>query len=254
MESNFIWYELLSSDPHAAATFYGAVLGWETADSGQAGMDYRFFSKDGVAVGGLMALPPGAAEAGMRPGWLGYVSVADVDRAVGSFIATGGALHMPAMDVPGIGRMAMVADPQGAALYVMTPIGTDAATSFAPGKPGHGGWHELHARDWPTALAFYNRQFGWGEAGRMDMGPLGTYLQFNYGSGAMVGGMMNDPAAARPYWLYCFNVEDIDAATARIVASGGKVLMNPHEVPGGEWVARAQDPQGALFVAVGPRK
>lgn len=142
MLCTFIWYELLTSDPDAAARFYGAVMGWQSADSGQAGMDYRFLSKDGVAVGGLMALPPGAAEAGMRPGWLGYVSVADVDRAVGSFIATGGALHMPAMDVPGIGRMAMVADPQGAALYVMTPIGTDAATSFAPGKPGHGGWRD----------------------------------------------------------------------------------------------------------------
>jgi uncharacterized protein len=254
MDSTFIWYELLTSDPDAAARFYGAVIGWQAADSGQAGMDYRFFSMHGVAVGGLMALPPGAAEAGMRPGWLGYVSVADVDRSVASFVAAGGALHMPAMDVAGIGRMAMVADPQGAALYVMTPIGSGAATSFAPGKPGHGGWHELHARDWPAALAFYARQFGWGKAGELDMGPLGTYLQFNDGSGAMAGGMMNDPAAARPYWLYCFNVDDIDTASVRIAAHGGQVLMSPHQVPTGEWIVRALDPQGALFVAVGPRK
>jgi hypothetical protein len=254
MDCTFIWYELLTSDPDAAARFYGAVLGWQAADSGQAGMDYRFFSMDGVAVGGLMALPVDAVDAGMRPGWLGYVSVADVDRAVGSFIATGGAVYMPATDIPGIGRLAMVADPQGAVLYVMTPVGTGAATSFAPGKPGHGGWHELHARDWPGALAFYNRQFGWDKAATLDMGPLGTYLQFNYGSGAMVGGMMTDRAVARAYWLYCFNVDDIDAATARIAAHGGQVLMSPHQVPTGEWIVRALDPQGALFVAVGPKK
>ena len=62
MTSSFIWYELLTSDPGAAASFYGAVLGWTASDSGQPGMDYRILSMQGVRVGGLMGLPPGAAK------------------------------------------------------------------------------------------------------------------------------------------------------------------------------------------------
>jgi predicted enzyme related to lactoylglutathione lyase len=253
MTSSFIWYELLTTDPDAAARFYGTVIGWSASDSGQTGMDYRLFNMNGVAVGGLMAIPAGADKSGMRPFWVGYVSVADVDKSIASIVAAGGALHMPATDVPHVGRFAMVADPQGASLYVMTPLGTGAATSFAPGKPGHGGWHELHTQDWKAALAFYGAQFGWRKVQEMDMGPMGTYLQFNYGSGDMVGGMMNDPNAPRPYWLYCFNVDDIETASARVTAHGGAVVMGPHQVPTGEWIIRASDPQGATFVLVGPK-
>jgi uncharacterized protein len=254
MSSQFIWYELLTSDADAAARYYGAVLGWTARDSGQVGMDYRILSAGGTGVAGLMTIPPPAAAAGMRPAWLGYVSVANVEQSVARIVAAGGALHMPAMEVPGVGRFAMVADPQGASLYVMTPVGAGASTSFAPGQPGHGGWHELHARDWKAALAFYGAEFGWDTVHAMDMGPLGTYLQFNYGSGAMVGGMYDDGAAPRPFWLFYFNVDDIDAASQRVVSNGGTALMDPHQVPTGDWIIQGRDPQGAMFALVGPRK
>ncbi|MGB8330397.1 MAG: VOC family protein [Polyangiales bacterium] len=253
MTSTFIWYELLTSDPDAAAAYYGDVLGWTTNDSGQEGVDYRILNMDGVGIGGLMALPPGAAEAGMQPGWLGYLSVADVDRSVASIIAAGGAEHMPAMDLPGVGRIAMVADPQGASLYVMAPIGGGPATSFAPGKPGHGGWHELHTNDWESALAFYRAQFDWEKVSSMDMGPMGVYVLFGFGTGESVGGMFNDPEAVRPYWLYYFNVDDIVAASKRVTARGGVTIMGPHEVPTGDWIVQARDPQGAMFALVGPK-
>jgi uncharacterized protein len=249
--NGFIWYELLTSNPNAAASFYSALLGWTASESGHAGMDYRILTMHGVGVGGLMALPPGAVKSGMRPGWLGYVSVANVDQSIARIVAAGGAEHMPAMDVPRVGRIAMVADPQGACLYVMTPIGTGPATSYAPGKPGHGGWHELRTKDWASALSFYSALFGWKKAHAKDMGPMGTYLQFNLGSGDMVGGMLNDPQATRPYWLFYFNVDDIDAARARVTANGGEVLMDPHEVPTSDWIIQARDPQGALFALVG---
>jgi uncharacterized protein len=254
MTGNFIWYELLTNDPDSAATFYGSVLGWTTSDSGQEGKDYRILSMNGVGIGGLMAIPTEAAASGMRPIWLGYVSVADVDKSVASIKAAGGTVHMPVMDVPGAGRIAMVADPQGATLYVMKPAGSGPATAFAPGKPGHGGWHELHAKDWESALAFYSAQFGWAKVHAMDMGPMGKYLQFNFGSGAMTGGMMNDPDAPRPYWLYVFNVDDIEAASGRVLAGGGVTLVPPHQVPTGDWVTHVRDPQGARFALVGPRR
>jgi hypothetical protein len=84
-------------------------------------MDYRIFRMDGAGVGGMMAVPPDAAAAGMPPQWLGYVSVADVDESVARIVAAGGTAHMPVTDVQGVGRMALVADPQGASLYVMVP-------------------------------------------------------------------------------------------------------------------------------------
>jgi len=182
--SGFIWYELLADDADAAARFYGAVLGWRTRDSGLPGPGYRFLSTGEADIGGLMALPPGAKARGARPQWLPYVSVPDVDARVAAIAAAGGTVHMAAADIPGTGRFAMVADPQGAPFYVMAPIAEGPSLSFLPGRSVHGGWHELHTRDWRAARDFYREQLGWGTALEMDMGAMGTYLQFNAGQGA----------------------------------------------------------------------
>jgi predicted enzyme related to lactoylglutathione lyase len=251
--SGFIWYELMTSDVAAAAEFYGTVVGWTACDSGTPGMDYRLWSIDGVEVGGLMAIPAPASVSAMRPTWLGYLDVADVDASVADVVVAGGAVHMPPTDIPGVGRIAMVADPQGAAFYVMTPIGAGPSPAFAPGKPGHGGWHELHTSDWAAALAFYGAQFGWAKSEALEMGPMGTYLLFNTGGDA-IGGMMNSPGISRPSWLYYFNVDDIDAAKVRVDSVGGTILNGPLQVPGGSWILQAHDRQGAMFALVGPRK
>jgi predicted enzyme related to lactoylglutathione lyase len=253
MPQGFIWYELITRDPEAAAGFYGALLGWTAEDSGQPGMDYRFFKRDGAGVGGLMKIPAEAAANGMAPAWYGYVHVPDVDATVARFLAAGGSAPMSATTLAGVGRMAMLTDPQGASLYVMTPSGSGESSSFAPGKPGHGAWHELHARDWEAALAFYGKEFGWSQFAATPMGAGRTYLQFNAGSGPPIGGMMTDTQAPRPHWLYVFAVEDIDAAHRRLLAHGGECLVEPHQVRPGDFVVHARDPQGARFALVGPR-
>ncbi len=250
--SHFIWYELMTTETDAAAEFYGAVVGWSVADSGQTDKAYQQWSIAGQTVGGLMAIPADAGEHGMRPMWAGYLNVADVDQSLAGITAAGGAVHMPATNVPGIGRFAMVSDPQGAIFYVMTPIGAQPSSSFAPGCSGHGGWNELHTTDWSAALGFYGDQFGLAKTDAMDMGPMGTYLLFNTGEDA-VGGMMNSPDFARPMWLYYFNVDDIEAAKTRVESAGGAVLNGPHQVPTGDWVLQARDPQGAMFALVGPK-
>ena len=251
--SSFIWYELVTSDIDAAAKFYRDVVGWSMSPAGAPGMDYRQLSIGGATIGGAMAISPDAAANGMRPVWLGYLNVADVDESVARIVAAGGASHMPAWDIPGVGRIAMVGDPQGAAFYVMAPIGEGPSPSFMPGQAGHGGWHELHTTDWKAALGFYGAHFGWEQSDAMDMGPMGTYLLFNAGADA-IGGMMNGPDFPRPMWLYYFNVDDIHAAKARVDAAGGAILNGPHEVPGGSWIVQARDPQGAMFALVGPNK
>ena len=250
----FIWYELITSDPSAAGAFYSAVIGWTIEDSGQTDKDYRQLKMGEAFVGGLMAIPPGASEMGMRPVWLGYISVDDVPSALTRLKAAGGSEQMPPTDIPGVGCFAMVTDPQGAAFYIMSPIGEGPSPSFKPGVPGHGGWNELHTSDWEGALAFYSSQFGWAKVDAMDMGPMGTYLLFNTGAGDAVGGMMTDTNTPRPMWSYYICVEDIDAAAARLTAAGGAILFGPSAVPGGGWIINATDPQGAMFSVTGPRK
>jgi predicted enzyme related to lactoylglutathione lyase len=78
---------------------------------------------------------------------------------------------------------------------------------------------------------------------------MGTYQMFNRAD-RMIGGMMNKPkemAQAPPRWAIYFRVPDINAATARVKAAGGTILNGPMEVPGGDWIVNAADPQGATF-------
>lgn len=249
---SFIWYELLTDDPDSAAAFYGDVIGWTAADSGQSGIDYRLFRANGTPVAGHMKLPDGADEAGMRPGWLGYIGVDDVDSAVADIVEAGGKVHMPAVDLEGVGRMALVADPQGVAFYVVRGASDEASASFDPNKAGHCSWNELSTPDQAAALDFYTGRFGWEKGDVMPMGELGGYQFIHHGDG-MIGAMMTAPPGVRPAWNFAFGVRDIDEAAARIAGGGGTVHHGPVEVPGGDRVVMASDPQGARFMAVGPR-
>jgi predicted enzyme related to lactoylglutathione lyase len=250
---SFIWYELLTADPDAAAAFYGDVIGWTAASAGQPGIDYRIFSANGTPVAGHMKLPEGASEAGMRPGWLGYIGVDDVDSAVADIIGAGGKVHMPATDLEGVGRMALVADPQGVPFYVMRGASDEASSSFAPMEAGHCNWNELSTPDQNGALAFYTGRFGWDKGEVMPMGEMGGY-QFIHHDGGMIGAIMTNPPGRPAAWNFAFGVPDIDEAAAKISAGGGTVHHGPVEVPGGDWVVMASDPQGAAFMAVGARK
>lgn len=248
MASHFIWYELITSDLEAAIDFYSHVVGWTVRRSETPGMDYRLIEAPDGAVGGMMAAPDGGD---MPPSWFGYVDVADVDAELTAFEAAGGQVLWPANDIAQVGRMAMAADPQGAALYVMTPTGEDVSQPFKPGAQGHCGWNEYHARDWEAAFAFYAERFGWVKEQAMDMGPAGIYQTFTADE-AQTGGMMNNPLP-RQAWLFYFIVGDIDEAVARLNAKGGAVQMGPMQVPGGQWAVVGHDPQGAMFGLLGTR-
>jgi hypothetical protein len=259
---DFIWYELLTKDADAAGDFYGKVVGWNSTSSDQPGMDYRFFfsgnggdPKDGV--GGYMAITPEMAEHGARPAWVGYIAVDDVDASVDAITKAGGSVIMPPMDLEGVGRMAMVADPQGAPLYVMRGASDETSHAFAAVDPklGHCAWNELSTTDPEAAKSFYAAQFGWAGESEMDMGPMGTYHMMAASGGRfMVGGIMRKvPEDPQSHWLYYFRVEDIDAAAERIAAHGGRIHIPAMEIPGGEYCLAAADPDGANFGLLGPR-
>jgi hypothetical protein len=115
------WNECVTGDPAAALTFYGAVLGMggEPMDMGGSGTYTVLTDVNGRQVGGCMDLA--MLPDGIPPHWNVYFNVTDVDSSVAAAEELGGATVVPAMDVPGVGRMAMIADPQGANFYVMSP-------------------------------------------------------------------------------------------------------------------------------------
>lgn len=252
--SRFVWYELMTSDPAAATDFYCRVVGWTARDSGMPGMNYTLLHAGETGVGGLMAVPAEAAAAGARPGWLGYVSVPDVDAYAAKVRDAGGGIHHAPDDIPGVGRFAVVADPQGAALALYKGSSDEAPPAVAPGTPGHVGWNELQAVDGAAAFAFYSSLFGWTAAEAMDMGELGIYQLFATGEQPDGGMMTRVEKSIPPFWLFYVNVDAIDAAVQRIEAGGGRVIAGPQQVPGGSWIVNAVDPQGAVFALVAPKR
>lgn len=246
-----LWYELMTPDPDAAAAFYAAVLNWTVgafAGAAAAGVEeYRICTAaDGRGVAGMMKLP----DPGPSPGWYCYVGVDDVDATARAAEAAGGAVWMPPTDIPGVGRIAALAEPAGAGISVMRETGAESGSAFDGMAVGHVGWNELHTPDPEGALAFYAGLFGWVKQGAMPMGELGDY-SFLAHHGAVIGAAM--PTREAPRWHFYFRVNAVDAAVARIAAGGGTVTHAPHEVPGGDFVAVASDPQGLRFGVVGPR-
>ena len=147
---NFIWYELMTTDPLAAEAFYRAVVGWEMADAGQPGMRYTVLSAGKRGVGGLMALPAEACEAGAKPGWTGYIGVADTDAVAKQIVESGGSIHRGPDDIPDVGRFAVVADPGGAVFMLLTPLPREVRPEpLELMASGHVGWHAALCRQRP---------------------------------------------------------------------------------------------------------
>lgn len=252
-DGQFIWYELMTSDSKAAQAFYSKTVGWEPVDSGMPGMDYTLFKIGETAIAGVMTLPDEVAAGGARPGWLGYVAVEDVDAMAKTFEAAGGTIHHAPDDIPGIGRFAVVGDPQGVVLCLFRGDG-EPPESLPKDTPGTVGWHELYTDDLDAAVAFYSERFGWEKMDAMDMGPMGIYQMFGK-NGTMMGGMMKRPAEMPvSSWAYYFIVDSADAAIARATEAGGQIVNGPMEVPGGMWIAQGIDPQGAFFAVVAASK
>jgi predicted enzyme related to lactoylglutathione lyase len=114
----FSWNELTTTDPQAAAKFYSQLFGWTTQDMGADMGHYLMASVGDTGVCGLMGMPEGAP-AGMPPQWGSYVTVDKVEPVLARCSELGGSTLVPPMDVPGVGRMAVLRDPQGAVLSIM---------------------------------------------------------------------------------------------------------------------------------------
>lgn len=257
------WYELTTSKGNlgAAGAFYGKVLGWQTQDSGMPDFTYHLAISDGDMVAGLMEMPDDVS--GMPPMWLIYFSVDDADKAAADAKAKGASIHREPADIPGTGRFAILGDPQGAGFGILQPdlsqmtpeqiAKAEETGAFDQKKAGHGNWHELMTTDAEAGFAFYSDLLGWQKSQAIDMGDMGSYQLFSH-NGADIGGMMGLGNSPVPTWLPYFGANGVDAAITRIKDAGGTIHHGPQEVPGGAFIAIAQDPQGAWFAVVGPKE
>ena len=176
------------------------------------GMDYTLFYAGSDMAAGLMEQPEDARKMGAPPSWLGYVGVDDVDAATAKAKGLGATVYVEPRDIPNVGRFSVIADPQMARdppVHAFRP-------AAGPASAGHAGPHRMAravGRRLGEGLAFYAEMFGWQKADAVDMGPMGTYQLFGKG-GPAIGGMFNKPPEVPAcFWLYYFNVPDIDAAS-----------------------------------------
>ena len=249
-----LWYELMTSDMKAAESFYKTVVGWDVAPFDGAPQPYSMFRRSGdIPVAGVFTMP--AVMQGVPPNWQMYVGVPKLEDAEAKVKGLGGKDVSPVIEVPNVGRMRMMADPQGAHFYIYQPASDQQLPEAAP-QAGEVSWHELYTTDAAAAMNFYRDLFGWKATETMDMGPMGKYHMFGRAQGS-IGGMMNKPkemGPVPPHWLVYFQVPDINAATERVKANGGKILNGPMEVPGGDWIVQGMDPQGAAFALHSKKK
>jgi len=240
-----VWTDLVTEDLAAARRFYGELLGWTFEDTtGPAGRAYVLARSGGAFVAGLVPVDKRAD--GVRLSrWLPYVSVADVDASLRQASAAGGRVAADAREV-GIGRVAVIIDPEGAVIgLARSSIGDPDDATTSPG-PGRRVWTELLSNDPGAAAGFYGSVVGYQSRTLQRRG--GEYTMLSKGGVDRAGVLRNPTADWSPVWLTSFGVADPAAAAMRAESLGGKVLLAPSSDVREGTMAIVADPSGALVV------
>jgi predicted enzyme related to lactoylglutathione lyase len=244
LPGKFVWFELVSRDARKAQAFYGDVLGWKVVPFPMGNATYDMIYAGDTMIGGYAQ--PQTNEPSY---WISYVSVEDVDAAANAVAANGGRVVNGPSDIPGVGRSARIADPQGAELCVFRNLNGDPAD--APPPSGAWMWNELHTSDPPKALTFYERVLGFTHR-TMDMGDAGSYHIVSRG-GVDRGGVTGHlPHGVPPHWLPYVIVDDTDATMARARKAGATIPVSPEDIPGIGRFGVLNDPTGAALAIMKP--
>jgi len=242
------WIDLMTSDTEKAKDFYGALFGWtfQTGDQEKYG-GYITAAKDGKTVAGMMQKD--ASMGGMPDMWSTYLRSDDAAATVAAAAQNGGQVYMEPMDVPEQGRMAMIADATGASVGVWEPAEMKGFELAA--EAGSPAWHELHTKDYDTAVKFYQDVFGW-DTDVMSDTPEFRYTTLGAGNAAKAGIMDASgylPAEVPSNWQVYFAVEDADASVEKAVSMGAQIIHEAEDSPFGR-LATLADPTGAMFKIV----
>ncbi len=240
------WVDLSTPDPEASKAFYAGLFGWSWEDQHQEGQYiYSIASLDGAQVAGLGPQPEEMTRQGMPPLWNTYLAADSCDGCTQRAVDAGGKTIVEPMDVMDAGRMAFIADTQGA-VFGLWEAGTHRGAEKVT-EPGAFTWAELYVPDTEAAARFYEATVGLG-AEAADMGEM-PYTTWKVGD-AVVGGTMPPPMPGIPnHWHVYFGASDTAGLVARARELGATVLVEPMDTPVGA-MATIQDPQGGAFSVI----
>jgi predicted enzyme related to lactoylglutathione lyase len=257
LPGKFVWFELVTRDAKKAQAFYGEVLGWKVQPYPMGAFTYEMILT-GDTLDSMIGGYATPASDRQPSHWISYVSVDDVDATAKAAATNGGKVVEAPFDLPGVGRSARIADPQGAELSLFRNATGDPADA----PMAHGGvpattagrfiWNELHTSAPTEALAFYERVLGFSHRS-MDMGPGGVYHILSRG-GVDRGGVTGHlPDGVPPHWLPYVAVDDADATIARAKHAGATIQFGPEDIPGVGRFGVLEDPTGAVLAIMKPR-
>jgi predicted enzyme related to lactoylglutathione lyase len=241
-----VWHEVGTTDLKAGEDFYSRVAGWK-AESWSQNPSYKLFIARREAKAGLYLILDTPNTVTPPPSWLSYIGTPDVDATVRQAVELGGKVIVSAYNVPNVGRMAHLQDPQGAMFAVSSQ---DKRSRHQDPQLGDFSWHELMTSNLQTAFDFYAKLFGWEKMESMDMGPAGMYQIFGTG-GHQLGGIFNPGGLppGGPLWIPYIMVADARRTAELAKTLGATIAHEPSEVPGGDWVFTGIDTRGAMFAA-----
>lgn len=240
----FCWFECGSKDASKSKAFYTGLFGWTAADMPMPGDTgtYTLLRAGEADVAGLYELT-GPQFDGVPSHWLSYVAVEDVDETARKVGALGGKVVAEPMDVPGVGRMAVVQDNTGAVIAI-------ARFDQHPGTLARGpfGWCELATRDTNQAASFYGKVFGW----TTKPDAQNFYTEFQAGGESIAGMMAMTPeyGEAPPHWLPYVMVEDCDAIARTATKLGAGMCVPPKDIEKVGRFAIFSDPAGATLAVI----
>jgi uncharacterized protein len=236
----FSWVELATPELGPARDFYTSLFGWEVKDRPDPdGSSYGFFTKGGRKVAGCFQRD------GAPPSWLNHVTVEDVDLAAARVAQYGGAVLQGPLGYGEDGRMALIADPSGAALVLWQPGNHHGAEVV--NEPGAFTWNDLLTRDPAGARGFFETLLGW-QIEEIREGDDIVYAVIRLGdrSNGGIRPMTAGHGDTPPHWLPYFAVEDADRSAQHAEELGAALLFPPTDVPFGR-AAGLLDSQGASF-------
>lgn len=240
-----IFVELVTPDIVAAKRFYSGLFGWTFRDIEAGRIKYAEASLDGHPVAGLIHKAVTSGEL-RQPAWLTFIAVRDVDAARTAALAQGGKVLFGPHSIPNRGRQAVFADPQGAIFAVLASSSGDPPDLLA--LPGEWIWSSLITTDPDTDAAFYQSLFAYEVFDLPDDGGSQHLLFASDGyARASANALPENRPNIHPHWLNYVHVEDAGAMAVKVVALGGRVLVEPRVDRHGGRVAVVADPQGAHF-------
>ena len=245
----------MTADQDAAIDFYTRVVGWTASDAEPARHALHDpLAPAAAASAACFQLTDEMRAGGARPGWLGYIHVADADAKAKEIEAC----RRPDADAAGRHpRCRPLRDGRRSGRRGLLPADAAAARTATGRRPssirgtvGTVGWRELYSSNGEeAAFDFYSGQFGWETVTEMDMGPMGKYRIFGQ-DGEQLGGMMDKPGKRAGLGLDL--LRQCRRHRCRGRADQGQWRIVDHGPDGGarrHWVVQAIDPQGAAFRA-----